>query len=209
MVILGAQGVQTVDVDAMALRVFLKSLELLGGPRRLIEYRNLTWLPSLMAAAYVIVLSEEALKSEDEIAHFLGITRNTVRNIRRADPERVLQRLQSEVSEQASTVKEHTAGGLAKWAYREIKEGRDNLEVFTHFLGQASEIYGIAWPFEVLRHLKGTRFPLTRAALIEQLGNLKIQHRTLKDLAPHLPETFPNPAALLSAIKTALESSAT
>jgi predicted transcriptional regulator len=39
---------QPPDIDQRALRVFLKAIELVGGPRQLVELRRLTWLPSLM-----------------------------------------------------------------------------------------------------------------------------------------------------------------
>ena len=119
MPVLQPQEIQAADVDTMALQVFLKALELIGGPRRLVEYRNLTWLPSLMAAAYTVVLSNEAYKTEDEIAAFLGLTRNTVRNIRRADPELVRQKLKGEMSRK--NLRAHMAGALAQWAYQEVK----------------------------------------------------------------------------------------
>ncbi len=136
MVILSAQEVHTVDIDAMALRVFLKALELIGGPRKLIEYRNLTWLPSLMAAAYVVVLTEEAGKTEDEVAAFLGLTRNSVRNIRRADETHILQRLHGALTSGRSGVKDHAAGGLAKLAYREIKSGRGDIALLRRVVHQ-------------------------------------------------------------------------
>jgi predicted transcriptional regulator len=50
---------QPPDIDQRALRVFLKAIELVGGPRQLVELRRLTWLPSLMEAAYAVVLAEE------------------------------------------------------------------------------------------------------------------------------------------------------
>ncbi len=122
MVEIKPEEIQSVDVDQRALEVFLKALEILGGPRKLIEFRNLTWLPSLMSAAYTVVLSEEMHKTEDEIAQFLGIGRNSVRLIRRADPEKVLQRIQGELTAEGSALKEHIAGGLAKLAYEQLKE---------------------------------------------------------------------------------------
>ncbi|GBC84397.1 hypothetical protein HRbin11_00822 [bacterium HR11] len=124
MPVLSPEVIPTTDVDAMALRVFLKAVELLGGPRKLVEYRHLTWLPSLMEAAYVVVLTHEAAKTEEEIAAFLGLTRATVRNIRRADPEEVKAKL-GQGLERTRTLRSHIAGALAQWAYREIKAGPD------------------------------------------------------------------------------------
>ena len=93
MVILKAEEVKQPNIDRIALNIFLKALELIGGSRKLVEYRNLTWLPSLMAASYAIVLHEDGSKTEDEIAEFLGITRNSVRNILRAKTEKILQKI--------------------------------------------------------------------------------------------------------------------
>ncbi len=121
MPVLSPEVIQKTDVDTMALRVFLKALDLLGGPRKLVEYRHLTWLPSLMAAAYVVVLTQAAAKTEDEVAAFLGLARTSVRNIRRADPARVQAKLSQELK-QAKTLRAHVAGALARWAYEEVQK---------------------------------------------------------------------------------------
>ncbi len=112
---------QEVKPDGLSLLVFLKCLELIGGPRRLFELRNLTWVPSLMEAAYAVVLREHFNRTEDEIAQFLGLTRPSVRNILRADPEAVRERLEGALEERRRTAHVHIAGGLAKLAYRAIK----------------------------------------------------------------------------------------
>jgi len=119
MPILCEKDIKKVGYDKLALDVFLKALEIIGGPRKLIELRNLTWITSLMESAYAIVLHELANKTEDEIAEFLGITKQTVRNILRADTETVMKRLEGELREK--TAKAHVAGGLAKLAFKEIK----------------------------------------------------------------------------------------
>ncbi len=119
MPILSEKDIKKEDYDKIALDVFLKALEIIGGPRKLIELRNLTWITSLMESAYAIVLHELANKTEDEIAEFLGITKQTVRNILRADTETVMKRLEGELREK--TAKAHVAGGLAKLAFKEIK----------------------------------------------------------------------------------------
>lgn len=204
MVMLGPEEIKEVDVDALAMRIFLKSLEILGGPRKLIEYRNLTWIPSLMEAAYALVLAEEGMKTEDEIAEFTGLTRQTVRNILRADPELVKKKLAGELQEK--TLKAHTAGGLAKLAYQEIKEGRDNLTVFAAVLEQAAEALGILWSAEVLRRIKGLNFPAGKEELIERLRGLKIKDRPVEELLEKLTYPIKSPAALLRGLKDALES---
>ncbi len=203
MAILTPEEVREFDIDAMALRVFLKSLELIGGPRKLIEYRNLTWIPSLMEAAYAVVLQDMAMKTEGEIAEFLGATRQTVRNMLRADTELVLKRLEGELEEK--TPRAHIAGGLAKLAYQEIKEGRENLTIFLHLLQVASESLGIIWPVEILRRLKGADFPLGKEDILERLKGLKVKDKKIEDILEKLNYPVRSPADLLAQIRENLE----
>lgn len=110
------------DVDKMAEKVFYESIKILGGLKKLVEYRNLTWLPSLAEAAYVVVLKNEAFKTYGEIARELGITEQTAKNIANADEEEVRKYLEGELEDKP---REHIAGGIAKLAYRKLKdEGR-------------------------------------------------------------------------------------
>ncbi len=110
------------SVDEIAEMIFMKSIEILGGLRKLIEYRNLTWLPSLAESAYAVALRNEALKTHTEIAKELGIAESTVKNILSADEKRVMEYLSGD---EMRKPKEHIAGGIAKLAYRALKkEGR-------------------------------------------------------------------------------------
>ncbi len=111
----------TKDIDMLAEEVFMEALKLVGGLRSLIQYRNLTWLPSLAEAAYVMVLKNESMLTNNEIAEKLGITANTVRNILSADEEEVDRYLRGEIE----NTSEHIAGGIAKLAYRRIREKTD------------------------------------------------------------------------------------
>ena len=111
---------QEVNVDERALQVFLKAIDLVGGPRGLVEHKRLTWLPSLMEAAYAIVLREEGHKTTDEIAQFLGLSTNATRLILGASTENVQKRLEGETPENETT-RAHVAGGLAKLAYQALK----------------------------------------------------------------------------------------
>ncbi|MGB9607729.1 MAG: bacterio-opsin activator, partial [bacterium] len=116
------------DLEVVAGRVFLKTIDLLGGLQKLAEYRALTWLPSLARASLAIVLREEFMKTEDEIAKFVGLTRNAVRNILRANPELAQKRLKEmeEMSpEDKKEMRVHIAGAFVKLAYKEIKEGKE------------------------------------------------------------------------------------
>jgi len=107
------------DVDKLAEKVFIKSIEILGGLKKLVEYRNLTWLPSLAEASYVVVLKNEALKTYSEIARELGISEGTARSIMGADESRVMEYLKGEMDKKP---KEHVAGGIAKLAYKKLRE---------------------------------------------------------------------------------------
>jgi probable regulatory domain-containing protein len=203
MAILTPEEIREFDIDAMAIRVFLKALELIGGPRKLIEYRNLTWIPSLMEASYAVVLQDMANKTEAEIAEFLGSTRQTVRNMLRAEPELVLKKLEGELEEK--TPRAHTAGGLAKLAYKEIKEGRENLTIFLHLLQVASESLGVFWPVEILRRMKGADFPLGKDELLERLKGLKVKEKNIEEILEKLSYPVKSPADLLAQIRENLE----
>lgn len=108
------------ELDEIAMKTFSKTLDILGGPRKLILYRNLTWVPSLIEACYAVILRDRYMKTEAEIAEFLGLTKQTVRNILKADPDVVLDVLEDELKKKE--IKTHVAGGLAKLAYKKIKE---------------------------------------------------------------------------------------
>lgn len=116
------------NVEHLTQKVFFKTIELLGGIRKLAEYRSLTWLPALARASYAIVLKEKFLKTEKEIAKMVGITKNTVKMILRADPEIALKKIKEleESGENRKEFKVHTAGAIARFAYKELKE--KNLE---------------------------------------------------------------------------------
>lgn len=108
------------ELDNLAMKTFLKTLDILGGPRKLILYRNLTWVPSLIEACYAVILRDRYMKTEAEIAEFLGLTKQTVRNILKADPDVILDILEDELKKKE--IKTHVAGGIAKLAYRKVKE---------------------------------------------------------------------------------------
>ncbi len=112
-------------LEKLAQEVFLKSIEVLGGLKQLAEFRTLTWLASLARASFAVVLKEEYLKSDEYIAEFLGLTKNTVRNMLRADEEEAIKKVknQEELKEENQTdLHTHIAGGIAKHAYKLIKK---------------------------------------------------------------------------------------
>jgi probable regulatory domain-containing protein len=213
-----------VDYDALALRVFLKALELIGGPRALFEYRNLTWVPSLMEAAYAVVLKNEAMKTDDEIAEFIGITKQTVRNMLSADPELVMAKLQGEL--ESKEVKVHTAGGLAKKAYEEVKSGND----YIAFISSVCEEYvkkpmeavesgqpaqtcpdiGLVWPVYVLKAIKGMDFPVEESdkeELKERLKGIKVKDKQAEELVDKIEFPIKSPADLLHKLANSVKES--
>ncbi len=189
------------NVDKMVERVFQESIKILGGLKKLITYRNLTWLPSLAEAAYVVVLKNEALKTYSEIAKELGITEQTVKNIATADEEEVKKYLEGEIEK----VDEHKAGGIAKLAYRKLKE-EGKLE------GEEVEIYhdeiealGIDWAIHVLARIRGLDFPVDKDALLERLKGLVARGKPIEEILEKIEYPVKNPAELLHKIKEKLE----
>ncbi len=211
-----------VDYDSLALRVFLKAIELIGGPRALFEYRNLTWVPSLMEAAYAVVLKYEAMKTDDEIAEFIGITKQTVRNMLSADPELVMMKLRGEL--ESGDVKVHTAGGLAKKAYEEVKKGNDYVAFVTYLCeeyikkpmeaaesGQPAATcpdIGLVWPVYVLRAIKGMNFPIEESKkeeLKKRLKGIVVKERPAEELVDKLEFPVKSPADLLHKLAAAVK----
>ena len=189
----------TVSIDAMAEQVFAESIALLGGLRKLVEYRNLTWLPSLAEAAYVVVMKNEAMKSYAEIARELGITEQTARNIATAREEKVRAYLMQEME----GVDEHIAGGLAKLAYQKLKkESRLGEEV--RLAQREAEVLGIDWAVHLLARIKGMSFPLEREQLAERLRGLVIKGRRAEEILEELPYPIKTPAELLHRVRERL-----
>jgi probable regulatory domain-containing protein len=108
-----------VEIEKEARELFLKAIEILGGPRQLFEYRRLTWLPSLMEAAFVLSLAKRG-KMAKEIAQELGLSTQTVRLILAADEESVRKKI---FEGKVKKIKDHIAGGLIKLAAK--AEGKE------------------------------------------------------------------------------------
>ncbi len=187
---------EKVDYDAMAKRVFEKGIEIVGGIRKLVEYRNLTWLPSLAEAAYVIVLSNETTKTIKEIAEYVGITEQTVKQILRADPEAVKKYLEGEIEK----VDYHKAGGIAKLAYEEVKN-----EGGIYISEKEMESLGVEWAIKVLERIRGTDFPVQKSVILEKLSGIAIKGVPIEKIAEKLPDTIKTSAELLHLIKVALQ----
>jgi len=98
-------------------KIFIESIKIIGGLKNLIQYRNLTWLPTLAEASYIIVLHNDYIKTAKEIAQELGITEQTVKKILKSNEEEVKKLLEGSIN----VTDEHIAGGIAKLAYKKIK----------------------------------------------------------------------------------------
>ncbi len=196
--------IASVDVDSMASKVFMEAINLAGGLRRIIEYRNLTWVPSLAEAAYAVVLKNEALKTTREIAAELGVTPQTIENILSADPEEVRKYIAGEKLE----IDEHIAGGLAKLAYQKLK--KENRLVAAEISKEEAEHIeralnvDVAWAIFVLSRIKGVDFPADKEVLKEKIGDLEVKGRRLNEVLEELEYPIRSPAELLHKIKSKL-----
>ncbi len=197
------------NAERKALRVFLKALDILGGPRKLFEYRNLTWLPSLMEAAYVIVWQRDLQKSTSEIAQDLGLSTNTVRAILSAKEEEIQKMidrfLKGEEPEEGEEVRSHRAGGLAKLAYQAIEEGKENIDFLADVFSNYSHLLCHTWPVEVLEKIKGVDFPVDREYLTEKLKEIDFQGKQIKDFKTKLSAEIKSPSQLLKEIAESLQ----
>ena len=192
------------DIEHLVTRVFLKAIDIIGGLQKLAEYRTLTWLPSLARAAFVIVLREEYLKTEDEIAEYVGISKNTVRQILRADPQLALYKIQhmDELSpEERKQLKVHTAGGIAKIAYKLVKEGEEP-KIFEYYCAITTEALEVPWAYLLLKKIKGTHFPVkSPEELLEKVKGLTIKGVPAEEIIKNIEYPIRNPAELLHKVK--------
>ena len=196
------------DVEHLVTRVFLKAIDIIGGLHKLAEYRTLTWLPSLARAAFVIVLREEYLKTEDEIAETVGISKNTVRQVLRADPQMALYKIQhlEELSpEERKQLKVHTAGGIAKIAYKLVKEGEEP-KVFEYYCTVTTQALEVPWAYLLLKRIKGTHFPIKGAdELKDKVKGIEIKGIPAEEIVENIEYPVRNPAELLHKIKLYLK----
>ncbi len=192
------------NIEAMVLRVFLKTIDLVGGPRTLAERRHLTWANSLMSSSYIVVLREEALKSVEEIASFLGLTTVTVQNVLRADPDLALKKVRQ--AEEGEDIRVHVAGGLARKAYQLVRQGLEEPRVLQYFLESFVELVGAPWAWAVLQAVRGVEFPIEdAAALLERMRGLTLQERPAEELLERLDYPIATPVELLRQLKHQLE----
>jgi probable regulatory domain-containing protein len=199
------------NVKYLAERVFFKSIDLLGGLDKLAQYRTLTWLPSIARAAFAIVLKEEYFKTEDEIAEYVGLTRNTVRAILRADENLAMYKIQhfdELTTEEKQNLKVHTAGGVAKLAYKLIKDGQDSETLMEYCRSISQEAVAqceTPWAYLVLKNIKGVKYPIQNPEELEQIKHLEIKGIKAEEILPNIHYPIKNPALLLKEIKEYLQ----
>ncbi|WP_029551328.1 bacterio-opsin activator [Thermocrinis jamiesonii] len=206
-----AQQMDVKSLENLTARVFLKAIDLLGGLSKLTEYRTLTWLPSMARAAFVVVLKNEYLKTDEEIAQIVGITKNTVRGILRADPALALEKikkLEELTKEESKELKVHTAGGIVKLAYKLVSEGQE-ADVFVSFCNAVAEdvckVLDIPWAYMVLKYTKGVKYPIQESSVLqEKLKGLKIKDNPAEEVVKKLHYPIKTPAMLLHEIKLAI-----
>lgn len=185
------------NVDEMAERVFMEAIRMLGGLRKLVEYRNLTWLPSLAEAAYVVVLKNESMKTYSEIALTLGITEQTAKNIATADEEKVKAYLMGAEEKP----KEHIAGGIAKLAYKKLKSHGALDSTTAEMHEEEVKALGIDWAVHVLVAIRGVDFPVGREKLMERLSGMQIMGEDIQKILDKIEYPIKSPAELLHKIR--------
>ena len=192
------------EVDEKARKVFNYAIELLGGLKKLIEFRNLTWLPSLAEASYSVVLKNELMLTAREIAEKLGISKQTVENILKAKAEKLEAFLKGEIEK----FDEHKAGSLAKLAYEKLKQSGmfESVEISKQ---QAEELKkfdaDIAWAVFVLHAIKGLDFPINdKKTLKSKLQGIEIKGKDIGEVIDNIDFPINSPAELLHKIKQAI-----
>ncbi len=204
--VIGSPVSESESVDELAFKVFIKALEILGGPRRLVEYRNLTWVPSLMAAAYAVVLHDKKMKTYEEIAAYLGLSKQTVERMLRADPAEVLKKISGEW--EGEKFDEHIAGGLAKEAWRRLKEGEEIGLAIVPSRKVLEAAGGPVWAVLTLTRIKGVDFPVNSPEeLRERLRGIEIDGKDAADLLDRVEYPIRSPAELLKKLREAARQS--
>lgn len=193
------------EFDKLAKKVFSEAIELIGGLKKLAEFKNLTWLPSLAKAAYVVVLKNEGMYTNFKIAEELGISEQTVENILRADEKEIKKWLEGEIEE----IDEHKAGGLAKLAYKKLKEENrlETEEISKEDMNYVKEVFNldVAWAVFVLARIKGLDFPVGKEILKEKLSGIEIKAKPIEELLEKIEYPVKTPAELLKKLKDVIK----
>jgi len=185
--------------DEQVLRMLMEVLDMLGGPRKIAEFRTLTWIPSIIKASYAVLL-EKAGRTREEIARELGVTRATVDKMLRADPEDVMRKLRGEV--EAEKIDDHIAGGLAKLAFKRMRDKMVREEI-EHYSETASTL-GAEWAVVLMTKVRGLDFPVDRDVLEERLRGIRIFDTPIEEILDEVRFPIETPAQLLKDVAAAL-----
>ena len=186
--------------DEKVLSILMEALNVLGGPRKIIEFRNLTWIPSIIKAGYALLL-KEAGKTHEEIAKELGVTKATVDRMLRADPEDVMKKISGELVEEK--IDEHVAGGLAKIGYKQLKEKQIKQEI-EHY-SETAETLGVEWAVILMTKVRGLDFPVNKDTLLGRLKGIKIFDIPIEDILDEVKFPVETPAQLLKEVSRVLK----
>ncbi len=183
-----------VERDEQVLRMLIEAMRILGGPRKLVYMRNLTWIPSLVRACYALLLRDAGYTYE-AIAEKLGSTKATVQKMLSADPEAVLRKIQSEGDIE---IDDHVAGGIAKLAYKEMRRRVSEEEI--SLVSETAKVLGVDWAVETMTMIKGLDFPVDKDDLLERLRGVKIFNVPIEEILDNLRYPVRTPAELVKEI---------
>lgn len=186
--------------DEKVLGILMEVLNVLGGPRKIVEFRNLTWIPSIIKAGYALLL-KEAGKTHEEVAKELGVTKATVDRMLRADPDEVMRKISGELVEEK--IDEHIAGGLAKIGYKQLKEKaiREEIEHYS----ETAETLGVEWAVILMTKMRGLDFPVDKHTVLGRLRGIKIFDISIEEILGEIVFPIETPAQLLKEISRVLK----
>jgi len=187
--------------EEKVLKMLLEVINILGGPKRIAEFRTLTWIPSIIKASYALLLQDIG-KTTDEIARELGLTKATVQRMLRADEKEVFRKVTGELIDEEK-FDEHVAGGLAKLAFKRLKE-KELLEEIER-VRETAEILGADWAVHIMTRIKGLDFPVEKVDLMERLKGLVIFNIPIEEILEELDYPIKSPSKLLHAISVKLK----
>ncbi len=181
--------------DERVLLMLIEAIKILGGPRKLIHLRNLTWIPSLLRACYMLLLKDAGYTNE-EIAEKLGTTKATIQKMASADPEAVLKKIEG--IETGEEVDEHVAGGIAKLAYKAMR--RRLTEDEARLISETAKVLGADWAVKLMTSIKGLDFPVEKADLLPRLAGFKIYDIPIEEILDNIEYPIASPAKLVKEV---------
>jgi predicted transcriptional regulator len=111
-------------------------------------------------------------------------------------------------TEEKQNLKVHTAGGVAKLAYKLVKDGQDSETLMEYCRSLSQEAVAqcdAPWAYLVLKNIKGVKYPIQNAKELKQIEHLEIKGISAKEILPNLHYPIKNPALLLKEIKEYLQ----